>query len=246
MCGADQNRRTSFTVLPSVVLKFIIRPFIGTGIGRFRLINDCYRWVARSFIIPQEKNIITINGYKMYVNLDRKEGLDGIGQELLFNGTYERFSTALFQQFIKPGMTVVAIGANSGYFVLLFSTLAGQRGQVYAFEPAPQNFKILTSNIELNGFKNITALQKAVADKSGNSLLYIDSSDPAGHSLFNEAVSPVADNAGESCAVEVVSLDDYFSGSDTKIDAIQMDIQGAEILATRGMANLLLKNNDIK
>ncbi|MDD5312471.1 MAG: FkbM family methyltransferase [Dehalococcoidia bacterium] len=232
--------------LPAGILRIVIKPFIGTGIGRFSLVNKIYQFFAKVFIIPQENQLVTINGYKMYINLDREKGLDGISQELIFHGTYEKYATSLFQQYVKRGMTVITIGANIGYFVLLFSSLVGKDGKVFAFEPAPQNFNLLVRNIELNGYDNIVALQKAVSDRSGAGILYIDKSDPAGHSLFQEATNQVTGGKAETLSVDMVSLDEYFKNNNISADIIQMDIQGAEPLAVKGMENLISSSKEVK
>ena len=245
MSSFKNGKLKTIKALPASVLGFIIRPFIGTGIGRFRPIHMIYRFLTRTFIIPQENHLISINGYKMVINLDKDKGLDGIGQELIFKGNYEKYTTYILGQFVKSGMTVITVGANIGYFTLLFSSLVGKTGKVFAFEPEPKNYALLMKNIELNGFTNITALNKAVSDKSGKATLFIDKSDPAGHSLFQEAINLTKENTAESLSVDVVSLDEYFKDVDINVDIIQMDIQGAEMLAIKGMEDLLLNKMEV-
>src|SRR5256885_8821899 len=63
--------------------------------------------------------------------------------ELSIFRSYEPFETSLLAAEIRPGMTIVDVGANIGYYTLLFSKLAGDNGRVYAFEPEPQNFALL-------------------------------------------------------------------------------------------------------
>lgn len=56
---------------------------------------------------------------------------------------WEPYTTELFQHALKPGATVLDIGAHHGYFSLLAARCVGKGGRVYAFEPAPGNFQIL-------------------------------------------------------------------------------------------------------
>ena len=65
---------------------------------------------------------------------------------------------------IQPGDTVLDLGANIGYFTLLFAKLVGNNGIVFAFEPEPQNIALLTKNIKINNYKNVTLVPKAVSN----------------------------------------------------------------------------------
>ena len=47
----------------------------------------------------------------------------------------ERKEQLLVRSLVKPGMTVLDVGANVGKYTKLFSLLAGQNGRVFAFEP---------------------------------------------------------------------------------------------------------------
>src|SRR5882762_4798355 len=57
----------------------------------------------------------------------------------MWAGAYERELVRLMKRTLKSGMTVLDVGANIGYFSALASGLVGNSGQVYAFEPMPQN-----------------------------------------------------------------------------------------------------------
>ena len=49
-------------------------------------------------------------------------------------------------QFLKEGDVCIDVGANVGFYTLLTSALVGESGRIYAFEPTPRTFHILTSN----------------------------------------------------------------------------------------------------
>ena len=66
------------------------------------------------------------------------------------------------------------------------SKLVGDDGRVFAFEPDPDNFKLLKENIDLNGFKNVILVNKAVLDKSGRGNLYLDPNYIGSHVMYNE------------------------------------------------------------
>src|SRR5690349_1444458 len=62
------------------------------------------------------------------------------------------------------GGTVVEIGAHKGYFTVLAASVA-QR--VLVFEPEQTNFRFLVGNVALNGQRNVTAVQEAIAGETG-------------------------------------------------------------------------------
>jgi FkbM family methyltransferase len=64
---------------------------------------------------------------------------------------------------IKPGDRVIDIGANIGHYTLKLSELVGVEGRVLAFEPVPETFDILSSNVGYFKFKNITLINGAVS-----------------------------------------------------------------------------------
>lgn len=151
---------------------------------------------------------------------------------------YEPETTRFFQQLLQPGMMVVDIGAHGGYFSLIGASRVGATGKVYAFEPYPASFAELQRNIELNGYKNIHAVRKAVSDRTGVHKLLVNPKGSDRHSLY----------AGESSwepnspEVETTRLDDFLEGCNwPQVELIKMDIEGAEPAALAGMKQTLEK-----
>ena len=126
-----------------------------------------------------KSNFVEIEGHKIY--LDPFDSL-----KLSINKSYEEFETKLVKDIIKEGNVVVDIGANIGYFTLIFSRLVGRKGEVFAFEPEPNNFNLLKKNIEINDYKNVNLINKAVSNKSGKIELYLDDVNTGRHSLIAE------------------------------------------------------------
>lgn len=143
-------------------------------------------------------------------------------------------------------MAVVDIGANIGYFTLLFSTLVGENGRVYAFEPEPRNYDLLVKNMEFNGFKNVIPLQKAVSNETGKVELFVDLLESGGHSIHQAAVQWGNESLTKPIPVDAASLDDVFKNEKRPIDIIKMDIQGAEPMALLGMKKTAENSKDMK
>ncbi len=160
--------------------------------------------------------------------------------ELSDTGTHEPFQTEFMLQQIRPGDTVLDIGANIGYYTLLFARQVGPQGCVFAFEPDPRNFALLKLNVRQNGYTNVTLVQKAVAAQSGQLRLFRNPGDRGDHRIYD------SNERRESVAVEVVTLDEFFADHRGRIAFAKMDIQGAEGAAIEGMKQVLSRNRDMR
>ncbi len=186
---------------------------------------------------PPGTVFIESHGNMMYA--DSKD--EGVLPLLQAGGVYEEYETGLFKSLLEPGMVVVDIGANIGHYSLIAARLVSDAGHVYSFEPDPHNYDLLTRNIELNSFSNVTAMNMAVSNKKGSMTLYLDKYNLGGHSMSSENVLIAA---GE-VEVGTVTLDDFFNkgGGRGGVDLIKMDTQGAEGFIVEG-AQRLLEEND--
>lgn len=142
---------------------------------------------------------------------------------------------------LKPGQTALDLGANIGLYTLIMAKLAGPSGQVFAFEPGPKSYALLTKNIEVNGYANVQARNAAVSDRSGSITLHVC---PTGESdnRVEGFVDPA--NGWERVTVPCLTIDAYMN--DRRVDLIKMDIQGSEFAALKGMRRALEGNRDIK
>lgn len=157
---------------------------------------------------------------------------------LIRYGEYEPTLSYIFSTLIKKGMTILDIGGNIGYFSLMASRLVGPNGKVYVFEPDPTNFMYLRKNIEINDISNINLVKKCVSNKEGIIKLHHHPIYHSCHSIFKSS----SKRSTKEIDVESIVLDKMFKNECSKISFIKMDIEGAELNALKGMANLLKKN----
>lgn len=79
-----------------------------------------------------------------------------IGASLRVYGEWsEGENMDVFSTCIKEGDVVLDIGANLGSFTVPMSRHVGRSGLVHAFEPMGLNFRLLATNIVLNGLQNV-------------------------------------------------------------------------------------------
>lgn len=155
------------------------------------------------------------------------------------------FEKVLFLNVVSNGDVVFDVGANRGYYTLLFSHLVGKDGQVHAFEPVPTTFTRLASDTAARKkFDNVYVNRVAVGDAAASSAeLYLPGEDDGQASLKKHAAgSWEAAKTIETFECEIIRLDDYIpSKRISRLDFIKCDIEGAELLALKGATKALTK-----
>lgn len=141
-------------------------------------------------------------------------------------GAWERELTDVFVRHVKPGAMMVDAGANFGHFALVASRLAGKEGLIFAFEPDPKTFALLTENVALLDHPNVVAVAAGLADKPGELELREDAGNPGGHSFATENVRA----AGKATRVPVHTLDEFLArhAPGRRLDLLKIDVQGFE------------------
>jgi FkbM family methyltransferase len=158
----------------------------------------------------------------------------------LHRGTFEPYEAELFETAVKPGMTVVDIGANVGYYTLLAARRVGDTGRVYAFEPDPRTSASLRANVVENELTNVTVIQKGVSDSPGPRTLYM--SGRASHTGMRRSMEERS--IVSASLIDVVTLDEALDGR--PVEVMKMDIEGEEAAALRGMRDTLAVSSDLQ
>ena len=139
-------------------------------------------------------------------------------------------------QSLKPGDVFYDIGANIGFFTVIGARLVGERGQVFTFEPVPENALAARQNAERNNFAQVTVIQKAVSTRSGEGQLLL-TRHPGGASLHTDAPTP---DATGLTTVTLVSIDDFiFQEGNPPPAVVKIDVEGAELDVLQGMTKTL-------
>lgn len=174
---------------------------------------------------------LTLKDFKMVVRLDDWD----VGARIAIKRTYEEHVTKVMRPLLKPGMVVVDIGANIGFYSLLAASQIGKSGRVIAFEPSVDNCALLKMSLAANNFENVNIHQMAVADVNGI----------VGFHMGDSNGSIIRSNAGTlPFQVPAVRLDTFLR-DEARIDLIKMDIEGAEGMALAGMKELVRRHRPI-
>lgn len=145
----------------------------------------------------------------------------------------------------QSGDTVIDAGAFIGRHTLAYARDVGPSGRVIAIEPHPENFRLLQRNVRQNGYSNVTCVQCALSDYSGQ-----------GHLAYDRETSTSALSPGQSRSVpvRVRTLDDLLSELQVRqVDLMKVDVEGAELSLLRGATatlgqshqpQLIIENHD--
>src|SRR5262249_52878254 len=113
-------------------------------------------------LIPRNTEVRILQG-----PLRGKKWIAGSSVHGCWLGSWEYSKQKIFAATVRPGSVVFDIGAHVGFYSLLSSVLVGPEGQVFSFEPVPENLVSLRRHLSLNGVQNCTVLPFAVSDSSG-------------------------------------------------------------------------------
>jgi FkbM family methyltransferase len=128
------------------------------------------------------------------------------------------------RDYVKPGDSVLDIGANIGTYTKLLSDLVGINGYVYSFEPIPETFDYLQHNV--GGLRNVGVYPFAVSAHSGRAYMRI----PAGN-FYQAHLSQ------SGIGVRLVALDDFVDSIPPSF--IKCDVEGHELEVIRGAQKLI-------
>jgi FkbM family methyltransferase len=195
----------------------------------FRIKNPQLSHINRRTIVMKE----IAGDLRLFVDL-----FDSMIGMSIVRGLYESSEIEFVRQMVKPGQTVLDIGANIGFFTINIAALVGETGKVYAFEPLDMNAELLQRSIDENHFSERVVLEcAALGDAAGpTKILFLTQRTNSGgvHLFQHDEEVPEGHQIKE---VPMLSLDTY--PLRRPVDFIKIDIEGAEPLALRGGDALL-------
>lgn len=194
--------------------------------GKWRVVDAVYRSLRLAPADPSLNTPVVRRGLQWELREDCT-----IQRSLRFLGVYEREETSFLDRWWKPGITVLDIGSNFGYYGLLAAEKAGSSGRVIAFEPYPPNRVQLQRNLELNQMDWVEVEDRALSDATGTVSFIIppDSCLGVGRIAANDGIR------GQRVEVETLPLDAFATAANLEaLDFVKLDVEGAEARVVRG------------
>ncbi len=185
----------------------------------------------------------TVHGYKMFVDTHDVS----LTPHILLDGTWEPWITDIFVQLVRPGMIVVDVGANVGYYTLLAAGAVGAAGRVHSFEPQLEVAEFLYANVAVNGFTSrCEIVTKAVLEESKRVAFHRFRKHKGSAGLWaSEADAASFHDSIEKVEVDALALDGHFPPG-TRIDLLKIDAEGAEPFILKGAQRILRDNRAIQ
>lgn len=143
-----------------------------------------------------------------------------IGGCLSAYGEISENDFAVLRHLIGPGDVVIDAGSNIGVHSLFFSQRVGPKGQVFAFEPQAAIYRLLQSNLTLNGIENVQASKLALGRERGE----LQFGRPDYRKVGNFGGFSLKDFPAGS-GIKVIPLDDL---NLPRVDFIKADVEGME------------------
>jgi FkbM family methyltransferase len=161
----------------------------------------------------------------------------GITTWIILGGAWEHFVDDILCGVTRADDRVLDAGANQGYYSVKLGRIVGPDGRIVAFEPNPELYELLESNLDINGFgPRSLVFRQALGAVAGNAELRFSYRNMGGGSL-----APHLADGQEAVRVEVVRGDDVLP-PDTVFDVMKFDVEGFEPEAAEGLTGVLARS----
>jgi FkbM family methyltransferase len=230
------------------------RTSVSTGVPKLR--TRVKRFLARPFgqkcvalalkarrVLPEMRIPLRLPGGVWWIA--EKSALD---HDLVHAGAghctpgFEQGERRFVEQFLKPGMTVLDVGAHHGLYTLMASKFVGSGGRVVAFEPSPRERRRLRRHKRINalsslGFSNVKIVPYALGESEGQVDLFLVE---GAQDWCNSLRPPSIGERTSRIRVEMRRLDDVVDEMGiAHVSLLKIDVEGAELSVLRGAKRLL-------
>lgn len=179
------------------------------------------------------EKITTIYGY-----FYSKEA-DLMTNQLKKYSAHTRNELAMLKSLITDGENIIDIGAHIGSFSIPFARFNKGSGKIFSFEANIDNYALLKLNVSENMLGDVIIPIHAIVSDCAKKFTMLNSSDDnTGEFYFmpNLSFSDVT-----MSDTDVINIDEWYeiNKSDTQIDLIKIDIEGAEMAALRSCEKII-------
>jgi FkbM family methyltransferase len=182
-------------------------------------------------IIEQDGTWVVCRVQDCEWRLDSSKWLD---RQIVERGIFEEDSVQWVKRLIKPGMVVLDVGANFGYYTILLSKLVGELGQVHAFEPTKVFRTRLADHIKRNQCKNVSVVDFGLSDQSSRATILCGEDSATMHWVDD------GKQAQSTEEIRLEKLDEYVAAQKfASVDFIKVDIDGHECRFLSGAAQTI-------
>lgn len=137
---------------------------------------------------------------------------------------------------VKPGDTVVDVGANVGWYTNYLSKLVGARGKVISLEPMPETFALLSACVKAHDLENVELFNVGASEFDRSAVMEVPQYVSGG---ANYCMAHIVESGRQSAAalqreVKVRSLDSLLGEAVHEVRFIKCDVEGHELQLIKG------------
>ncbi len=172
---------------------------------------------------------------------------DLVSRTILETGSWEPDSWHAMQEHLHRGDVFVDVGAHIGYYSLKAAAVVGNVGRVIAVEPNPNTVRTLENNIRASAATDVVSVEPvACADSEGTLELFAAAESNTGESSLSRSNASRAGPLMASYRVRSRPLDDILRDAGVAhVDAVKVDVEGAEYLVLKGAQNTLARYHPV-
>lgn len=191
------------------------------------------------------RDLVSVRRHGIMWDLDLREGIDLTIYAL---GAFERDTLRAIESLVRPGATVLDIGANVGAHTLHLARLVGEGGRVIAFEPTDFAIAKLRANLKANpSLESRVEVHQAflVADaKAAPDVPAVASSWPVDGRVPDDP--EMGSRAMGVSGASAMTVDDVLAAAgNPAIQLIKMDVDGHELEVLEGARQLLVRSHPV-
>jgi FkbM family methyltransferase len=150
-------------------------------------------------------------------------------------------------QIVRPGDFVLDIGAFVGFYTQRLSQLVGATGEVWAFEPVPETFSVLSYAVRALSLSNVRILNLALSDSDGEAVMEIPRYRHGGESLYDaRLVSTRSGRNLRGISIQRRALDSVLSGGSTSrrtVRFMKLDVEFHELQTVCGAIDTIRRDH---
>jgi FkbM family methyltransferase len=169
---------------------------------------------------------------------------DGDTQELYYHLDQRKWyaqDMAFYSRFVRPGATVIDVGANLGFVTTMLASLVGPTGRVLSFEPSDATYTKLLKTIAVNEMTQVVAYNNGLgATRETVDLIAVS------RSSGNNTLVPASKlTTTQHETVNIVPLDDVEAMQDNIVSLLKIDTEGYEFHVLQGATQMITRDKPV-
>ncbi len=157
---------------------------------------------------------------------------------LIGEGEWFEKEMEFWRHFIKPGMTVIDVGANAGVYTFSAALQVGSEGRVLAVEPFSSCVNYLKETCRVNKLTQVTVCSGAASNFNGTVKLLLHNASELNEVVSSEAAENMLDSRFEEA--ECFTLDSLVEREKLeRVDILKIDAENHELAVLEGSNKIL-------